>query len=103
MGNIYRRIMAPTPGVFEKRVAALEKGVGALATASGQAAESLAILNIMGAGDEIVSAAQLYGGTYKLFPYTLPKVGIDVKRSGERRVGKECRYRWSPDHLKKKN
>src|SRR5918999_416698 len=78
-GNIYTRIMNPTTDVFEKRVAALEKGVGALATASGQAAESLAILNIMGAGDEIVSAAQLYGGTYNLFPYTLPKVGIDVK------------------------
>jgi O-acetylhomoserine (thiol)-lyase len=79
MGNIYTRIMNPTTDVFEKRVAALEKGVGALATASGQAAESLAILNIMGAGDEIVSAAQLYGGTYNLFHYTLPKVGIDVK------------------------
>src|ERR687896_352041 len=78
-GNIYTRIMNPTTDVFEKRIAALEKGVGALATASGQAAESLAILNIMGAGDEIVSAAQLYGGTYNLFPYTLPKVGIDVK------------------------
>ncbi len=79
MGNIYTRIMNPTTDVFEKRVAALEKGVGALATASGQAAETLAILNIMGAGDEIVSAAQLYGGTYNLFHYTLPKIGIDVK------------------------
>src|SRR5918994_524281 len=65
--------------LFEKRVAALEKGVGALATASGQAAQGLAILNIMGAGDEIVSAAELYGGTYNQFHYTLPKVGIDVK------------------------
>jgi O-acetylhomoserine (thiol)-lyase len=79
MGNIYTRIMNPTTDVFEKRVAALEKGVGALATASGQAAETLAFLNIMGAGDEIVSAAQLYGGTYNLFHYTLPKIGIDVK------------------------
>ena len=79
MGNIYTRIMNPTTDVFERRVAALEKGVGALATASGQAAETLAILNIMGAGDEIVSAAQLYGGTYNLFHYTLPKIGIDVK------------------------
>ena len=59
MGNIYTRIMNPTTDVFEKRVAALEKGVGALATASGQAAETLAILNIAGCGDEIVSAAQL--------------------------------------------
>jgi O-acetylhomoserine (thiol)-lyase len=78
-GNIYTRIMNPTTDVFEKRVAAIEKGVGALATASGQAAETLAILNIMGAGDEIVSAAELYGGTYNLFHYTLPKVGIAVK------------------------
>ncbi|HEV8043777.1 MAG TPA: PLP-dependent transferase, partial [Rubrobacter sp.] len=78
-GNIYTRIMNPTTDVFEKRVAALEKGVGALGTASGQAAQALAILNIMGAGDEIVSAAELYGGTYNQFHYTLPKVGIDVK------------------------
>src|SRR5918995_890818 len=78
-GNIYTRIMNPTTDVFEKRVAALEKGVGALATASGQSAEALSILNIMGAGDEIVSAAELYGGTYNLFHYTLPKVGIGVK------------------------
>ena len=79
MGNIYTRIMNPTTDVFEKRVAALEKGVGALATASGQAAETLSILNIAGAGDEIVSSAGLYGGTYNLFHYTLPKIGIDVK------------------------
>jgi O-acetylhomoserine (thiol)-lyase len=78
-GNIYTRIMNPTTDVFEKRVAALEKGVGALATASGQAAETLAILNIMGSGDEIVSAAELYGGTYNLFHYTLPKIGIGVR------------------------
>ena len=78
-GNIYTRIMNPTTDVFEKRIAALEKGVGALATASGQAAETLAILNLMGAGDELVSADELYGGTYNLFHYTLPKLGIDVK------------------------
>jgi O-acetylhomoserine (thiol)-lyase len=79
MGNIYTRIMNPTTDVFEKRVAALEGGVGALGTASGQAAETLSILNIAGAGDEIVSAAGLYGGTYNLFHYTLPKIGINVK------------------------
>jgi len=79
MGNIYTRIMNPTTDVFEKRVAALEGGVGALVTASGQAAETLSILNIAGAGDEIVSSAGLYGGTYNLFHYTLPKIGIDVK------------------------
>jgi len=78
-GNIYTRIMNPTTDVFEKRVAALEGGVGALATASGQAAETLAILNIAGAGDEIVSSAGLYGGTYNLFHYTLPKIGINVE------------------------
>lgn len=78
-GNIYTRIMNPTTDVFEKRVAALEGGVGALGVASGQAAETLAILNIAGAGDEIVSSAGLYGGTYNLFHYTLPKIGIDVK------------------------
>ena len=79
MGNIYTRIMNPPTDVFEQRVALLEKGVGALATASGQAAETLAILNIAGAGDEIVSAAGLYGGTYNLFHYTLPKIGINVR------------------------
>jgi len=79
MGNIYTRIMNPTTDAFEQRVALLEKGVGALATASGQSAETLAILNIAGAGDEIVSAASLYGGTYNLFHYTLPKIGINVK------------------------
>ena len=66
-GNIYTRIMNPTNDVLEKRVALLDGGVGALAVASGQAAESLAILNIARAGDEIVSADNLYGGTYNLF------------------------------------
>jgi O-acetylhomoserine (thiol)-lyase len=78
-GNIYTRIMNPTTDVFEKRVAALEGGVGALATASGQAAETLAILNIAHAGDEVVASASLYGGTYNLLHYTLPKMGIQVK------------------------
>jgi O-acetylhomoserine (thiol)-lyase len=75
-GNIYTRIMNPTQDAFERRVAALEGGVGALATASGQAAEAFAILNIAGAGDEIVSSASLYGGTYNLFHYTLPRLGV---------------------------
>jgi O-acetylhomoserine (thiol)-lyase len=78
-GNIYTRIMNPTTDVFEKRMALLEGGVGALATASGQAAETLAILNLAGAGDEIVASAALYGGTYNLFHYTLPKIGVNVK------------------------
>jgi len=78
-GNIYTRIMNPTQDAFERRIAALEGGVGALATASGQAAETLAILNIAEAGDEIVSSASLYGGTYNLFHYTLPKLGITVQ------------------------
>src|SRR5256885_13685009 len=78
-GNIYTRIMNPTQDAFERRVAALEGGVGALATSSGQAAETLAILNIAGAGDEIVTSASLYGGTYNLFHYTLPKIGITVR------------------------
>ena len=74
-GNIYTRIMNPTNGVFEERVAALEGGVAALALASGQAAETLTILNLAGAGDNIVSSSSLYGGTYNLFHYTLPKLG----------------------------
>ena len=75
-GNIYTRIMNPTSAVFEERVAALEGGVGALAVASGQAAETLTILNLARAGDNIVSSASLYGGTYNLFAWTLPKLGI---------------------------
>ena len=78
-GNIYTRIMNPTTAVFEERVAALEGGVGALGLASGQAAETLTILNLASAGDNIVSSASLYGGTYNLFHYTLPKLGITVK------------------------
>jgi len=78
-GNIYTRIMNPTVDVFEKRMALLEGGVGALATASGQAAETLAILTILKAGDEMISANSLYGGTYNLFRHTLPKFGITVR------------------------
>ncbi|MCE0452009.1 MULTISPECIES: homocysteine synthase [Brevibacillus] len=77
-GNIYTRIMNPTQDVFEKRVALLEGGVGALATASGQAAITFAILNIAHAGDEIVASSSLYGGTYNLFAHTLPRLGIKV-------------------------
>jgi len=78
-GNIYTRIMNPTTDVLEKRVAALEGGVAGLATASGQAAETLAILTLAKAGDEIVSNTSLYGGTFNLFHYTLPKLGIQVR------------------------
>jgi O-acetylhomoserine (thiol)-lyase len=78
VGNVYTRIMNPTQTAFEERLAALEEGVGALATASGQAAITYAILNIAQAGDEIVSSATLYGGTYNLFHHTLPKLGIKV-------------------------
>jgi O-acetylhomoserine (thiol)-lyase len=78
-GNIYTRIMNPTTDVFEQRMAALEGGTGALAVSSGQAATTLALLNITRMGDEIVSANNLYGGTYQLFHYTLPKLGRDVK------------------------
>jgi O-acetylhomoserine (thiol)-lyase len=77
-GNIYTRIMNPTQDVFEQRIAALEGGVAAVAFASGQAAQTLAILNIAEAGDHFVSSASLYGGTYNLFHYTLPKLGIQV-------------------------
>lgn len=75
-GNVYTRMMNPTTDVFEKRMAALEGGVGALATASGSAAITTAILNIAGAGDEIVAASTLYGGTYNLFSLTLPRLGV---------------------------
>jgi O-acetylhomoserine (thiol)-lyase len=78
-GNIYSRIMNPTTDVLEKRVALLDGGVGALATASGQAAISLALFNIARAGDEVISADNLYGGTYNLFHYTFPRMGIQVK------------------------
>ena len=78
LGNIYTRIMNPTTDVLEQRLAALEGGSGALAHSSGQAAITASILNLAGAGDHIVSVSQLYGGTYNLFHYTLPKLGIQV-------------------------
>ncbi len=77
-GNIYTRLMNPTSDVFEKRMALLDGGVGALAVASGQSAITLALLNIAQAGDEIISADNLYGGTYNLFHYTFPRLGVKV-------------------------
>ena len=77
-GNIYTRIMNPTQDAVEQRIASLEGGVGALLVSSGQAAETFAILNVAEAGDHIVSSPSLYGGTYNLFHYTLPKLGIEV-------------------------
>ena len=77
-GNIYTRIMNPTTDVFEQRIASLEGGVGALAASSGHGAQTMAILTLCGAGDHIVSASTLYGGTYNQFVYTFPRIGIDV-------------------------
>lgn len=78
-GNIYTRIMNPTTDIFERRIASLEGGVAAVATASGQAAQTLAILNLAQAGDEIVASTSLYGGTYALFAHTLPRLGITTR------------------------
>jgi O-acetylhomoserine/O-acetylserine sulfhydrylase len=78
-GNIYTRLMNPTTDVFEKRIAALEGGIGALATSSGQAAQFLAITNILGAGDNFVSTSYLYGGTYNQFKVQFKRLGIHVK------------------------
>jgi len=78
-GNIYTRIMNPTTDVFEQRVAALEGGIGGLATSSGQAAQFLAINNLMGVGGEIVASSTLYGGTYTQFDVSFRRIGIDVK------------------------
>src|SRR6202451_4417176 len=78
-GNIYSRIMNPTQDVFERRIAAIEGGSGALAVSSGQAAQTFALLNITRLGDEIVSANNLYGGTYEQFHYSFPKLGRTVK------------------------
>ncbi|WP_244930984.1 O-acetylhomoserine aminocarboxypropyltransferase/cysteine synthase [Nocardioides sp. W7] len=78
-GNIYTRIMNPTQSVFEERMTQLEGGVGALATASGSAATTYAVLNLAGAGDNIVALSTLYGGTYALFAHTLPQFGITVR------------------------
>ena len=77
-GNIYTRIMNPTQDVLEQRINALEGGVGAVAFASGQAAETMAVLNLAGAGDHLVSSASLYGGTYNLLRHTLPRLGIET-------------------------
>ena len=78
-GNIYTRIMNPTTDIFEKRVAALEGGVATVATSSGLAAETLAILNLARAGDSIVSTTSLYGGTWALFAHTLPRLGVTAR------------------------
>lgn len=78
-GNIYTRIMNPTTDVFEKRIAALERGVAAVATASGQAAQFLAVTNLAQAGDNIIATQNLYGGTYNQFKVTLPRLGIEVR------------------------
>lgn len=78
-GNIYTRIMNPTTDVLEKRVAALEGGIGALAVASGMAAISYAIQTIAEAGDNIIATSTLYGGTYNLFAHTFPQLGIEVR------------------------
>src|SRR5271167_4314536 len=78
-GNIYSRIMNPTNDVLEKRLAALEGGIAALALGSGQAATTYAILTIAEAGDNIVASSALYGGTYNLFAHTLPQFGIEVR------------------------
>ena len=77
-GNIYTRIMNPTTDVLEQRIAALEGGVASLATASGQAAETLALTTLASAGDHIISSTDLYGGTVSLFTHTFPKMGIKV-------------------------
>src|SRR5271167_750337 len=76
-GNIYTRIMNPTTAVFEERMAALEKGVGALALSSGQAAQFIAVTNLLGQGDEIVASKTLYGGTYTQFDVSFRRLGID--------------------------
>ncbi|HEX6894731.1 MAG TPA: PLP-dependent transferase, partial [Bryobacteraceae bacterium] len=77
-GNIYTRIMNPTTAVFEERMASLERGVGALALASGQAAQFIAITNLLGTGDEIVASKYLYGGTYTQFDVSFRKIGINT-------------------------
>src|ERR1700709_1702182 len=78
-GNIYTRLMNPTTDVFEKRIAALEGGVAALATASGQAAQFIALNNILQAGDNFVSSSHVYGGTYNQFKVSFKRLGIDVR------------------------
>ena len=100
LGNIYTRIMNPTTDVFERRIAAIEGGTGALAVSSGQAAETLALLAITQVGDEIVSANNLYGGTYELFHYTFPKLGRQVSSSTPQSLrSSERRSRADAGHL----
>ncbi|HEY2808980.1 MAG TPA: PLP-dependent transferase [Steroidobacteraceae bacterium] len=84
-GNIYSRIMNPTIDVLEKRLTALEGGIGALAVASGQSATTYAILTIAGAGDNLVASSALYGGTYNLLAHTLPQLGIETRFADYRR------------------
>ena len=93
-GNIYTRLMNPTTDVLENRIALLDGGVGALAVASGQSAITLSLLNIAQAGDEIVSADNLYGGTYNLLHYTFPRLGIKVRfvKSNDLRVSKSHHF-----------
>ena len=93
-GNIYTRIMNPTTAVFEERMAALERGVGALAVASGQAAQFIAIANLLGAGDEIVASKTLYGGTYTQFDVSFRRLGNqhDFRRSGRSRKFSPCHH-----------
>src|SRR3954449_6034655 len=96
-GNIYTRIMNPTQAAVEDRIASLEGGVGALLTASGQAAETLALLNLAETGDHIVSSARLYGGTYNLFHYTFPKLGIQVSFVDDPDDAEEWRSKIRPN------
>ena len=107
LGNIYTRVMNPTCDILERRMAALEGGVAALAVASGQAAVALSLQNIAHAGDNIVSARGLYGGTWNLFAHTLPSMGIEVRFADagdpngrhHRRVAKLGNPPTSPDHI----
>ncbi len=97
-GNIYTRIQNPTQDVVEERIAALEGGTGALLVASGQAAETFAVLNIAQAGDHIVSSSSIYGGTYNLFKYTLAKLGIETTFVENQDDAEEWRARRPPEH-----
>ena len=97
-GNIYTRIQNPTQAVVEERLAALEGGTGALLLASGQAAETFAVLNIAEAGDHIVSSSSIYGGTYNLFKYTLAKLGIEVDVRREPGRPRRVARRRPPEH-----
>ena len=89
-GNIYTRIMNPTSDVFEKRVAALEGGVAALAVASGQAAQFIALSNIMSAGDNFVTTSFLYGGTYNQFKVSFKRLGIEARFADGDKPGSLC-------------